>query len=83
MLGLEVTDIIVDFAPIIDSMLKLPKIGFVDMNIPKVIKYCPKCKTHTEQKVPFTRLEKDEVLQEVNVDMLNVKKDMVDKNSQN
>jgi hypothetical protein len=32
---------------------------------------------------PFTRLEKDEVQQEVNVDMLNVKRDTVDKNSQN
>ena len=32
---------------------------------------------------PFTKLEKDVVLQEVNADMQNVNKDMVDKNSQN
>jgi hypothetical protein len=32
---------------------------------------------------PFTKPEKDVVLLEENVDMLNVNEDMVDKNSQN
>jgi len=54
------------------------------MNIPKVIrKYCAKCNTHTEQKVGFTKLGKEEVLQEVNVDMLSVNMDTADRNSLN
>ena len=50
------------------------------MNIPKVIrKYCAKCKTHKNIKFQFTRLVRDEVQQEVNVDMQKVNKGMVDK----